>query len=92
MSAPKTSRPFRDMQAIVIQADDEPTLGDRIIVSRLRKPSPTGKTMVLECHYRHRDADDVSMGLYGYRVAFFEVDDVTARAVVDALESLLPGG
>jgi hypothetical protein len=76
------------VQAIVIQADDEPTLGDRIIVSRLRTPSPTGKTMVLECHYRNRDADDPSMGRYGYRVAFFEIDDLTAGAVADAITQL----
>jgi hypothetical protein len=91
MSPPKPSRPFRDVNAIVIQVDDAPTLGDRIIVSRLREPSPTGKTMVLECHYRNRDGDDLSMGRYGYRVAFFEVDDETAGCVADAIKQLLPG-
>ncbi len=80
---------LRDMQAIVVQVDDA-TPGDRVIVSRLRNPD-AAKPIVLELHYRYREADDLSMGRYAYRVAFFELDDETAGEVMKAIGMLRVG-
>lgn len=65
--------------------DEDERHGDRIIVSRLRKPTPLGRTILVEFHYRNRRTDDPGIGRYGFQVAFFEVDDATAGLVADAL-------
>jgi hypothetical protein len=78
-----TSRP-----AVIIQVGDNPTDGERMIVGRFRSPSPLGKTLIVEFHFRHRAADDESMGRNGYRVAFFELDDDEATSLGEAILSM----